>query len=125
MEQLSAAGFHLQQGRVHADFFPDSGGRHSSCVSVMVLQLHAWLWRVAGKAKVNVWCRRGLGCSRRGLWVCDVGVEGVCVLRMLLNSCSNWPVARAAQFVFVAVGGVVRTHFPTLAKVALQCTESN
>ena len=37
-----------------------------------------------------------------------MGVEGVCAQRMLLNCCSHWPVAMAAQFVFVAVGGVVR-----------------
>ena len=36
-----------------------------------------------------------------------MGVEGVCAQRMSLNCCSHWPVARAAQFVFVAVGGVV------------------
>ena len=68
--------------------FSDFGGRHSSCVSVMVLQLHALLWRVVGKARVNVWCRRGLGCSRRSLWVCDVGVEGVydlCVVVLFID----------------------------------------
>ena len=56
---------------------------------------------------VKVWCLLGLGCGGGGPWVCIVGVEGVCEQRMLLNCCSHWPVARAAQFVFVAVGGIV------------------
>ena len=65
-------------------------------------------WRVAGKAGINAWCLRGLGCCRGGPWVCVVGVEGVCAQRMSLTCCSHFLVVRAAQFVFVAVGGVVR-----------------
>ena len=40
--------------------------------------------------------------------MCDVEVEGVCVQRMSLNCCSHLPVAKAAQFVAVAVGGVAQ-----------------
>lgn len=37
----------------------------------------------------------------------SLGVEGVCAQRMSLNCCSHFLAARAAQSVFVAVGGVV------------------
>ena len=64
---------------VHAVVLLHSGGRHSSCVSVMVLLLHAWLWRVVGKMGVNACMLARLGLRWRGQWVCDVGgQECVC-----------------------------------------------
>ena len=58
--------------------FSDSGGRHSSCVSVIVLQLHAQLGGVVGKARVNMWFRLGLG---GGGSVCEYVTWGSRVLR--------------------------------------------
>ena len=37
----------------------------------------------------------------------SLGVGGVCAQKMLLNCCSRFLVARVAQSVFAAVGGVV------------------
>ena len=66
------------------------------------MQLHALLWRVVGKARVNVCVlAQGLSCGGGVCGYVTWGVVWVWARTMSLNCCSHWPIARAAQFVFV------------------------
>ena len=70
-------------------------------------------WRVAGKAGVNAWCLRGLGCGGGAPWIFSVEVKGLCVQRMSLKCCSHWPVARlrsSCSWLWVGLSGRLVMH---------------